>query len=469
MFSMTPTQTPEVGHDPLLHLPVDEIKPSPENDLLYGPINPADPSIKDLARDIHQRGILEPLVLTPDRFILSGHRRYAAARLAGLKSIPCRIDWQCYHDDPGFLARLAAYNKQRVKDRETLAREVFVDAVDPEKAYQELKAYRRQRAGPTDSLYTINPGVFTARKAISAAKSHLLNAILKILEMNRDYWPLSDRKVHYGLCSLPVPPLRHASKPDSTYLNTLACYKDCCNLLTRARVSGIIPMDAIDDATRTSTAWKTHAQVGDFVRTETDRMFKQYCRDLLQSQPRHIEIVGEKLTLDSVLRRVSFQYTVPYSIGRGFSSLPLRHKVASRFQATGKDRLTVLFLSDADPDGEEIAASFIRSLRDDFDIKNVEGIKVALRPDQAQQMQLPTALQVKAKSSRTPGYVRKWKTTDVWELEALPSDVLERMLRESIEAVLDRKAFAAEVEQEKKDAAHLTELRRKHLSLLGEL
>ena len=57
------------------------INPSPNNTLLYRPISSDDPSIRDLAIDIKRNGILEPLVITKDKFILSGHRRYVAARL----------------------------------------------------------------------------------------------------------------------------------------------------------------------------------------------------------------------------------------------------------------------------------------------------------------------------------------------------------------------------------------------------
>ncbi len=51
------------------------LKPSPENDRLYRPVDPEDPEIKKLAASIAQRGVLEPLVVTEDLFVVSGHRR----------------------------------------------------------------------------------------------------------------------------------------------------------------------------------------------------------------------------------------------------------------------------------------------------------------------------------------------------------------------------------------------------------
>jgi len=44
-----------------------------------------------LAESIRQHGIIEPLVVTSDGRLLAGHRRLAAARLAGLKQVPVRV------------------------------------------------------------------------------------------------------------------------------------------------------------------------------------------------------------------------------------------------------------------------------------------------------------------------------------------------------------------------------------------
>lgn len=65
-----------------------------------------DQELHDLARSIREHGILQPLVVTehptqPDRYlILAGHRRAAAARLAGHQQAPCTIRFGA-EDDPG--------------------------------------------------------------------------------------------------------------------------------------------------------------------------------------------------------------------------------------------------------------------------------------------------------------------------------------------------------------------------------
>src|SRR4051812_2321006 len=80
----------ELGHDPIFPMPLAAIRPSSLNDQLYRPVSPTDPEVIALAESIRRHGVREPLVVSRDNYILSGHRRYAAARLAGLVVVPCR-------------------------------------------------------------------------------------------------------------------------------------------------------------------------------------------------------------------------------------------------------------------------------------------------------------------------------------------------------------------------------------------
>ena len=63
-------------------LPIDSVCPSPENEKLYRPIDPADPDVKALAESISKIGIKEPIVVSRDGYIISGHRRYRDIMLA---------------------------------------------------------------------------------------------------------------------------------------------------------------------------------------------------------------------------------------------------------------------------------------------------------------------------------------------------------------------------------------------------
>ena len=101
---------------PIEEVPLDSFWPSPENDQLYRPVNPDDPEIRSLAKSIREKGVLEPIVVTLDDFILSGHRRYAAAKLAGLKTVSVRrYPIRRTDDVDAFVVLLREYNRQREK------------------------------------------------------------------------------------------------------------------------------------------------------------------------------------------------------------------------------------------------------------------------------------------------------------------------------------------------------------------
>ena len=98
-------------------------------------------------------------------------------------------------------------------------------------------------------------------------------------------------------------------------------------------------------------------------------------------------------------------------------------------------------------------------MRDDFGVDQIEPVKVALTSGQVEEMNLPPILKAKKTSSRYKGFVAE-HGDDVFELEAVPPDQLQVLLRNAIDSVIDAKAFNAEVEEEKRDAAYLDGVRR---------
>lgn len=79
----------------MINIPLDLLDPHPHN-----PRGPVDPdSVQELADSIREKGIVEPLIVVPVRgrgtqwkieryTVIAGHRRLAAARLAGLAEVP---------------------------------------------------------------------------------------------------------------------------------------------------------------------------------------------------------------------------------------------------------------------------------------------------------------------------------------------------------------------------------------------
>jgi ParB-like chromosome segregation protein Spo0J len=105
---------------------IDTIRPSPANELLYRPVLVNDPEIRALAASIKEFGLQEPIVVTRDHFILSGHRRHAACKLLNMQVVKCRIH-DIYSSSPEFEVLLRECNRQRVKSFDEIVRETVID------------------------------------------------------------------------------------------------------------------------------------------------------------------------------------------------------------------------------------------------------------------------------------------------------------------------------------------------------
>lgn len=454
----------KLGHGQVRRFKLADLRPAPENDRLYHRADASNPEIVELAESIKKYGIKEPLVISKDKYILSGHRRHCAAGVAGLKTVPCRIENITWSKSPNrFLTLLREHNRQRIKTLDEKLREEVVSA-DPDEAHHALIQHRQEKAQISGNGQ-IKLHSTQDRCEISPAKMPMLDAVISVLNALRRYGPVSVRKVHYDL--LNIRPLRHASKPGSRYRNDKKSCRALVDLLARARLEGYVSWDAISDETRPVTTWAVHQDSQMFMRKEINDFLKGYWRDYQQSQPNHLELLVEKNTLLPILRPVAMQYCIPITAGRGYCSLPPRHAMAERYWDSGKDTLVLFIVSDFDPDGETIAESYARSMRDDFNV-DIHAVKVALTFEQTQELDLPPALPAKETSSTYRAFEERYGSAS-WEVEALDPGTLQRLLRDAIDATLDTDAFNAELDAEKKDAVYLQGVRQEVHTMLGNM
>lgn len=441
---------------------VDSIRPSKLNDEIYRRTVHDNPEFQRLVASVEVHGILEPLIVDQHGNLISGHRRLAAAKQAGLKSVPCIVRHVDKQDDHVQLLREA--NRQRVKSFDEQLREAVVDA-NPDAAIAELTEHRQRMAQTRCKVHKIELGDGRRRAEISSAKRPFLNAIQAVLRDLSAFWPVSARQVHYRL--LNSPPLTHASKPGSTYRNDQRSYKSFIELATRARLTGDIDSAALADETRPIELWDVQPNVAGYLDDLLCDLFLNYRRDLLISQPNHLEMMIEKNSVLPVVAPVAQEFCLPLTSGRGYCSLPPREAIADRFVNSGKEKLVLLVVSDLDPDGECIASSLARSLRDDFLVRNVVPIKVALTAAQVRRYGLPPGMIAKAGASTRDAFVSR-HGQHVYELESLAPTDLQQLTREAIGAVLDLRAFEHEIAEEKRDAAELMARRRIVLRALGK-
>ena len=121
LITMTTTPQPigcpeNGGTIEVTYVKISSLHPHPLNKKLYG-----DEPDETFADDLHENGLLEPLIVTTSSLIISGHRRWHAAQRLGLTTVPARI---ISEEDPDHLERLLlAANTQRKKTREQQIRE----------------------------------------------------------------------------------------------------------------------------------------------------------------------------------------------------------------------------------------------------------------------------------------------------------------------------------------------------------
>lgn len=93
-----------------------ELRPHPMNEEVYG-----DRADADLIESVRTKGVLNPLLITADNLIVSGHRRWGAAIAAGLTAIPVVIT--PITDPLTIEEALIESNRQRQKTNEQIGRE----------------------------------------------------------------------------------------------------------------------------------------------------------------------------------------------------------------------------------------------------------------------------------------------------------------------------------------------------------
>ncbi len=177
--------------------PIHRPSPSPENDAIYGAISTDDNDLIDLCNDIVANGILEPIVVTADGYIVSGHRRFAAAKMAGLKNVPViRLDVrrdEC--SELEYKRLLRRYNHQRHKNASQRLKRSYSTS-HPDIAHEQLITARAER--DLVAMPQVTMGESKSRSAISTAKRQMLDAANAVIESLTDFWPLSLRQIHYA-------------------------------------------------------------------------------------------------------------------------------------------------------------------------------------------------------------------------------------------------------------------------------
>jgi hypothetical protein len=302
------------------------------------------------------------------------------------------------------------------------------------------------------------------RRGIGPKRRELLESVQLVLNELRSFWPLTLRQLYYQLVSRGI------------IENSLEKYKQLSALLTKARLAGLVPWEALEDRAREMLYSGGWANQRAFVEVEIERFLEGYRRDLMQSQPHVLELWIEKDALSQIVHNVARNYCIPVVVARGFSSVSYLHECRSRVERNAKvgKRTKILYFGDLDPSGWEMLPAMMRTLQVEMELGDlVEGIRCALLPSQVEHYQLPHSIEaMKQSDPRTPKFkamLRQQGYPDdlAVELDALPPALLQGLVRQAIESHLDMTLFEQECRRQEVEHSQLGTLRSKVRAMLA--
>jgi hypothetical protein len=241
----------------------------------------------------------------------------------------------------------------------------------------------------------------------------------------------------------------------NVYPNSERSYKNLGNLVSDARLAGLMDWDAIEDRVRRPRVPSEFSGVEQLIDTAS----YWYRLPRWEGQENYVELWVEKDALAGVLAPIASEYHVTMMVNRGYSSQSAMYEAGKRYIENCRDGRYphLIYLGDMDPSGEDM----VRDISDRLEMYNVGELnvtKVALTMDQVESYK-PPPNPAKMSDSRAAKYVDKHGTSS-WEVDALPPAALSKIIRDELSSLVDRSLMDKIIEQEDKDKQAVREMAR---------
>jgi hypothetical protein len=276
-----------------------------------------------------------------------------------------------------------------------------------------------------------------------------LSMMQEIIAEYRDELPLTMRQIFYRAVA------------SYGYEKTEAAYKRLLYISRKARRGGLIHFADIRDDGVIKDAPFGFEGINDF-KSYLAGVAKRYCLNRQIGQPRRLIVLCEAGGMVPQLARVCGGYGVTVQSAGGYDGVNVKHDLAAW---ACEQPTTILHIGDLDPSGEDMftvikedVGAFVSDMaiedhgeaRGRWIVGNVdvEAVRVAATREQAIAMNLPTA-PAKDTDSRTKNFKGLGDDSKgTVQCEAIPPDQLRDIVREAIEARIDRGAFEQNLARE---------------------
>jgi len=256
-------------------------------------------------------------------------------------------------------------------------------------------------------------------------------------------------------------------------------YKRLASIISDGRLAGLLDWDGIEDRGREPSIPLQFNNL----QHRIDSALNNYRLPRWDGQPCYCELWVEKQALAGVLAPLAKEFHVTLSVNKGYSSQSAMYDAAQRFrEGMGAQGEPVIFdpdyhqctreefvgtasqeiehereghlfyLGDHDPSGEDMVRD-IRDRMDMFGVPNLNVTKIALTTAQVRQYN-PPPNPAKITDPRAKNYIAQHGNSS-WEVDALPPNVLVRLIRAAFKSVIDKPTMDAVIAREEADKAAL--------------
>jgi hypothetical protein len=270
-----------------------------------------------------------------------------------------------------------------------------------------------------------------------------------ITDYRKQGFVLTLRQLYYKLVSRAIIP------------NEVRAYNRLGELISDARLAGLVDWHAIEDRTRNVEILANWAAPANILKSAAD----SYHNDLWRWQPIRPEVWVEKDALEGVIAAACQPLDVPYFSCRGYTSQTAMWDAAQRILGHRRDLViydgphkrkkgqefrqkTVIFhLGDHDPSGIDMSRDITERLSL-FVGRPVDVRRIALNMPQVQTYN-PPPNPAKTTDSRFESYLQKYGD-ESWELDALEPKVIVDLIQKNLYSIMDRARYdeALEIQEQ---------------------
>lgn len=271
-------------------------------------------------------------------------------------------------------------------------------------------------------------------KDFSAKSAETISFVLRILdEYRKQGYRLSLRQLYYQLVA-------------RDYIeNSIRSYKNLGNLVSNARLAGIVDWEMIEDRNRDTVIPQHWESPGEILETAS----KAFRIDKWRDQPYHIEVMVEKDALSGVLEPVCRALDIGITANKGYSSSSTMYEIGKRIETkiSEKKQICVFYLGDHDPSGIDMTRDVTDRLRLFSYDRHLEVVRLALNWEQIIKWR-PPENPAKETDARFAGYARLFGNSS-WELDAIEPANLAKLVTDAVLALRDEKLWDAAVSEER--------------------